>query len=299
MTQPASITDYAELIAHNATAYSKGHPEVSGLAEAVNGYLDALLSSHLELPSDVELQMGMPAVMALAARHSWTTAYILSSAGLVEAGLASLRRCVEFTCWAAKVKGNKGRVLDWMKHLSDSERRLSFTRWSSIPLAFRHKKYRFLRPLMLSTRIANKFVHGNLAAMAGNLNVDAKGLKWSFVNEGLTDQVTPLVASLGYRLACALTEILEPLLKNSAPLAELLESVGRRARNMRLQHAAKEGSGSIPAQRLRAILLDDLTGIDEQFEEFVQEEEDWNKFRRNRRGRGAQKPAEGAGTPQG
>jgi len=276
------MADHIEVITFNTRSYAESRPEVACVAEAVLQYLDAMVSSdHFELPRNAEPHVAVRASMALAACHSWTLAYIFSSAGLLDSSLASLRRCAEYACCAAKVKGNNERALDWLKQLSDPERRLSFSRWSRIPTAFRNEKYRFLRPLINSVRLANRMLHGNFEAMVGNLSIGNESLEWSFISREFMDRSTPLIALLGYRLASALTDILEPQ-KDRKTLDEMLAFIGQKARDMRLSHAAAEGDGSIPGRRLLTILLDDPSGSDEQFMEFLNEEETWAQFRRDR-----------------
>lgn len=270
----ATLSDHAHYISQNMDSFREAFPQFASCAETVHQTFYALLNSYIK-PHHDKYSEKVAALMAAGAHAGWIQSYVLVSSGHAEAGLANLRRAIEYACYSAKVIGNDKRALAWAHQRRDETARRQFANECSIPLTYDVAKYAHLRPLLVAYATASYMgSHGNISVIAlKDTVIDEQSILYSYQDRrDLTVSISGYVILIGYRLLQSFREILVPMLEDAEGLVGLMELLSRNIKEFLISLARIEYGDMVPDHVRRVIIEDDKSEIDRMFAESVNSE---------------------------
>jgi hypothetical protein len=262
------LTSYATVIHDNFTEMMKHMTPISAAAEAVHKGFDVLLGEASAVNSGL---MITPAVMALAAHHSWIEGFVLTGAGHGETGLAAARRGMEFCFYAAKTAESEKRVKDWWNLEDDPKAAGRFRGQTHIPCTYSREKYRFLWPLIVLYDLASEAgVHANPASIAPRLIMEEAifTLRHQMDREETISRAVHM-AVIGHQLYRAFSRILGPCVRNGDLQRQMMSFADEREKELRLGYARHTFKGRVPAKVIIDILTGNRSAMEARFKELV------------------------------
>lgn len=272
-----SLDHFATLIPQNANSYRQSYPLESKAAEAVHQGIFSLINDSKFLNENISTMT--TATLAFGAHSSWINAVNMTMAGHIDAGFSEIRRAIEFTCYASKVKNSDARAMDWIKQKNDPDAMKRFSGKFQIPTAYTNNKYRHLHALLVTYHLANYHgAHGNFESMLGKIQT-TEGHKFSYqANQEMIIIVSPYIVLNGYRILQAFNIILSDLIEPPQNFNATMEYVDRSIRELRIELAEIRYEGNIPDIIRKGILMDDSKEDDKAFKEMIEKEQ----LRRNK-----------------
>ncbi|MFD1776995.1 hypothetical protein [Paenibacillus rhizophilus] len=266
-----SLDRFASLISENFNSFMKDFPLESQAAEAVHQGMYSLTNDSEYINESIST--GVTATLVFGAHSSWINAFNMTVSGHIDTGFSELRRAVEFTCYAAKIKGSDKRAEDWMKQRSDPQAMRRFSGQFRIPTAYTNEKFKYLRPLLVTYDMANYYgAHGNLETMAGKIHT-TDGLRFSYqADREIIYLVAPSCILSGYRILQSLDAILDNLVIRPQNFKSTKEYIEKSIRELRLDLANYRYQGRIPEDIRRFICMDDDTETNKMFDEMIEKE---------------------------
>jgi hypothetical protein len=260
------------------------------LSEAVNGVMEEALTQAI-CWRDYGEKIGVrnaQACLLFGAYHSWIQSMVLVSAGQLDAGLVCLRRCVEITCYSAKIGCNIQRANLWYDQRTDNKARRRFASNFAIPLMYTTDKYRHLRPLIVMWDMASYYgAHGNIEALSTKLVDESDaGLRFSFQDSrgepNDIEQTLSFMCMAGYLVILAFSESLpykdkKIWNKNLAMLSDLVK-------HQRIWLAKVDYQGVLPQSLWVDLVNQVLPTLNGTFETIVNEAKGGNVERFNKVG---------------
>lgn len=264
-----SVNKFASIISENSNLFFESFPIESEATEAIHSGM-VMLTSDSKLNND-NASVVTAATLGFAAHSSWLNSIIMTTAGHIDSGFSEIRRAIEFTCYAAKIKDSDARAYDWIKQRSDPAAMRRFSGQFQIPTAYTSDKYRFLRPLLTTYDIANYYgSHGNFETMLGKIHTE-QGLKFSYVaNQEIVYEVAPYIILSGYRIYQAFGIILEKITERPVNYSNTNKYIEGSVRKLRYDLADFKYIGRIPDPVKRNIAFDDGRNDDVLFYEMLE-----------------------------
>jgi hypothetical protein len=267
--QADTLSQHVELIQTNFHAIRSRFPTLYLAAESLKDIFDQLYTERIIRKGNESWEQEMIR-MTFGLYSSWVYSFILTTAGLGELGLMSIRRSVEFTCYISKIKSSSRRAELWITKNDSIEERKQFAREFSIPNAYFGEKYSHLKPLLVLHDYASGYgAHANFSSISTKWRTKNTKSDFSMSFQDDPDRI-PLSAGttvlLGNLMLDSLMHDIPSQIRGFDEFHKRITTVKEIVTKARIEVASLEWKGNIPPEILQSIDSDenDLFSIDSQ-----------------------------------
>jgi hypothetical protein len=266
--QTSTIQNYVENIQTNYFGVMRRFPQLQMAAETLNDLFDQLFTQRV-VPKSDELWQQESLRLLFGVFSSWLHSFVMSSTGLGEHGLTSIRRSIEFTCYISKIKESNERAQLWVERRDNIDNKRKFALQFGIPRAYFTDQYAHLKQLLVYYDHASDFgAHGNFATLATKWREGKQSFTMSIHDDPKTVPVsTGVIVELGSTILKSLLIDLKPLITEHDQFFANVSAFGVMLKKAKLELAEYEYPNGISPEIRKAIDTPDETIFDDQFEE--------------------------------
>lgn len=264
----SSILKHLSAFQINTENVFKEFPNLYMAAEMSHDLFDQIFCEQFK-PTPNEEWTHSVEQMIFGSHESWLLGLLNTTAGYNYNGITSIRRGIDYICYAYKIKKSSKNNLIWVKKNFDEHCAKEFTAKFSIPKAYFTSKYEMLRPLLIFHKFASNYgVHGNFSTLAGKTKYEEnKPFVMSFHDP--IDRIpksTAVSIRIGYYMIKTIYEGFKESFVDAEKFSKQINILNEMINKVKKDILLFENSGILTHDDLMAIYNSDETFFVEEFE---------------------------------